>query len=811
MPKIVNTYSSDYPLIEGKPFTDYNADEEFLFQMEKHFPRLFKFEVLSKKGKGSRTDALLKGRFASDEFSKNTFFVYTFILYEGGAGRSHDDELRTQLTPGTSWSTDLARYKAATNFRDANGELKNLECYCIGIYKQDKNCKNVLFAGMPAEVLCKSETEKISPTSVFQTYGENAREAYIKGIYLHEKKFTASNSFNLLLFKPEYFLWYMRNRDELHIGDIEKAMNVVKNAPHIVTPQFLLTKEVPLQQIFYGAPGTGKSHEISKQTEGKAVVRTTFHPDSDYSTFVGAYKPSIGKGRVYGAQGPLTENGKPIEEPIITYQFVKQAFLKAYLGAWKKYSDGCSIVSTSTIREFNTDNGRYVINSVGDYELILSREFQFPKSLVLKEWPNLWNNGIFGLPTGPQTGKSVQHAIANWIVNKIADCSENSFEHGWEILVSAVNEKRRVVVQKTQTYIIKGVTDDNETLTINVEARGKKRATLQRKFYESDETKVSKLESTLIGILKGYSKDFDEAWEKLKQIIEEGGTPVINDDANEQIDPQFLVIEEINRGNCAQIFGDIFQLLDRADNGFSVYPIEADSDLRDAIKTAFNEEGEFMLSKDIDIDGVIEYTSNYGKTLSEDVQEGRVLLFPPNFYIWATMNTSDQSLFPIDSAFKRRWDWVYTPIAQGKDKNGDLMNWQIEGLGDNSWWAFIQGINEVVDITTHSEDKKLGFFFCKAQDGVVKKETFVNKVVFYLWNDVFKVYGFKSEIFDKKDKDGKTEKITFKSFYNDDGSVNVDTMSVFVKNVMAKAPKTKADNENKDVNEEQNSNNETQA
>ena len=209
MPKIVNTYSSDYPLIEGKPFTDYNADEEFLFQMEKHFPRLFKFEVLSKKGKGSRTDALLKGRFASDEFSKNTFFVYTFILYEGGAGRSHDDELRTQLTPGTSWSTDLARYKAATNFRDANGELKNLECYCIGIYKQDKNCKNVLFAGMPAEVLCKSETEKISPTSVFQTYGENAREAYIKGIYLHEKKFTASNSFNLLLFKPEYFLWYM--------------------------------------------------------------------------------------------------------------------------------------------------------------------------------------------------------------------------------------------------------------------------------------------------------------------------------------------------------------------------------------------------------------------------------------------------------------------------------------------------------------------------------------------------------------------------------------------------------------------------
>ena len=95
----------------------------------------------------------------------------------------------------------------------------------------------------------------------------------------------------------------------------------------------------PLQQIFYGAPGTGKSHEIKRTTKGKAVIRTTFHPDSDYSTFVGCYKPSVGTGRIYGAQGPLTENGEPIEEPKITYKYVMQAFLKAYLGAWKKYAD----------------------------------------------------------------------------------------------------------------------------------------------------------------------------------------------------------------------------------------------------------------------------------------------------------------------------------------------------------------------------------------------------------------------------------------------------------------------------------------
>ena len=575
-------------------------------------------------------------------------------------------------------------------------------------------------------------------------------------------------------------------------------------------------KNQSLQQIYYGAPGTGKSHEINRLTEGKEVIRTTFHPDSDYSTFVGAYKPIMKEVDVQVVP-VVVDNGialKPsgtYKEKRITYQFVKQAFLKAYLSAWKKYADSCTICCTPTVREFDTGNGRYVINSVGVYDLTLSREFSFPKSVVLKEWPNLWNNGVFGVPTGPQSGKSVQHAIANWISDKIDACTQDNFEEGWQKLVDTVRAKGHVDVQKTQTYIISGVTDDNETLTINVEARGKKRATLQRKFNEYDEAKASKLEKTLIDILKGYSNDFDEAWERLKHDVDKGTSPEVKDESDGQIDPQFLVIEEINRGNCAQVFGDIFQLLDRADNGFSVYPIEADSDLRDAIKIAFEEEDEYLLPNDIDIEGVIEYTSNYDATLSEDVQEGRVLLLPPNLYIWATMNTSDQSLFPIDSAFKRRWEWVYTPIAQGKDEKGKLLRWQIEGQGDNSWWTFIQGINEVIDVTTHSEDKKLGFFFCKAKDSVVKKETFVNKVVFYLWNDVFKVYGFKSEIFDKKGKGDKTEKITFKSFYNDDGSVNEETMSVFVKNVMAKAPKENTDSGNLDVNEEQSGDDETQA
>ena len=149
-----------------------------------------------------------------------------------------------------------------------------------------------------------------------------------------------------------------------------------------------------------------------------------------------------------------------------------------------------------------------------------------------------------------------------------------------------------------------------------------------------------------------------------------------------------------------------------------------------------------------------------GKDIVSQVLNGDILLLPNNLYIWATMNTSDQSLFPIDSAFKRRWDWTYMPISNAEK------DWIIEVDGSKyDWWQFLERINEKIGSTTNSEDKKLGYFFCKAQDGVISAKTFVGKVIFYLWNDVFKDYEFGDAIFN--DEDG--SKLSFNKFYTSEG------------------------------------------
>ena len=195
----------------------------------------------------------------------------------------------------------------------------------------------------------------------------------------------------------------------------------------------------------------------------------------------------------------------------------------------------------------------------------------------------------------------------------------------------------------------------------------------------------------------------------------------------------YLIIEEINRGNCAQIFGDLFQLLDRDVNGKSEYGIKADADLKSFLEEELGED-------------------------NPGIKDGELCL-PSNLYIYATMNTSDQSLFPIDTAFKRRWDWEYEPI---KYKNTD---WKIVIDGtEYSWTSFQRKVNDKILSATSSEDKMLGDYFVNPSDGIITDKVLLNKILFYLWNDVCK--DGEGDIF----KVGETEDISFSELYGENGT-----------------------------------------
>jgi hypothetical protein len=178
----------------------------------------------------------------------------------------------------------------------------------------------------------------------------------------------------------------------------------------------------------------------------------------------------------------------------------------------------------------------------------------------------------------------------------------------------------------------------------------------------------------------------------------------------------YLVIEEINRGNCAEIFGDIFQLLDRTND----YKITPSKELKEYLKTKFSE--------------------------NENIDAEKLLL-PTNLNILATMNTSDQSLFPMDSAFKRRWDWEYLPICYNafddfsKTNASFYFEIDIEDGEKYSWIKFIEKINlnHIKNNTSLGMDKCIGNYFIKPDTGkTISLNPFVNKVIFYLWSDVFK-------------------------------------------------------------------------
>lgn len=225
--------------------------------------------------------------------------------------------------------------------------------------------------------------------------------------------------------------------------------------------------------------------------------------------------------------------------------------------------------------------------------------------------------------------------------------------------------------------------------------------------------------------------------------------------------PYFLIIEEINRGNCAQIFGDLFQCLDRGDDGYSKYEINCDRDLANYLKSKFTSSEN------------VEAVAKYQEIIqSEDYDK---ISLPNNLYIFATMNTSDQSLFPMDSAFKRRWDWEFVPINYDDALSLNII------VGDTkyNWGDFIKNINPKIKELTGSEDKQLGNRFVNPKDGNITYDQFRSKVLFYLWSEVYKdEFGSQSSVFKYENEENNPLDFQFGELYKENG---VEVVKAFLK------------------------------
>ena len=214
-----------------------------------------------------------------------------------------------------------------------------------------------------------------------------------------------------------------------------------------------------------------------------------------------------------------------------------------------------------------------------------------------------------------------------------------------------------------------------------------------------------------------------------------------------------LTIDEINRGNSASIFGTAFQLLDRDRQGWSSYDVML-SDLEN--KALFKEIG---LVGRFDNNANSMLYSYEGKTLSEseyskhiawiyeplddfdkvDLKQGKIKL-PPNLSLLSTMNTSDNSIYFMDSAFKRRWDWEFIEIEDSfqRDSLSDC-TLQLYGEQVGSWCDFVDKLNQFVKsnykVVRKIEDKQIGYRFINAS--IVTEIEIKNKLMFFIWDSVF--------------------------------------------------------------------------
>lgn len=271
-------------------------------------------------------------------------------------------------------------------------------------------------------------------------------------------------------------------------------------------------------------------------------------------------------------------------------------------------------------------------------------------------------------------------------------------------------------LKKTENIIYYGAPGTGKSYVVN-----EKLKTIDSNFYERITFHPEFDNASFVGGYRPKTEKDEEGKDSIKyKFVPQAFTNIYVKAWNDLDNQYYLAIEEINRGNCAEIFGDIFQLLDRKSN----YTVSPSNELKDYLNDVLTNK-----------DGI-----NTG------------LKLPDNLSIYATMNTSDQSLFPMDSAFKRRWDWEYMPICYDDVPENESFQYlvNIDETTSFKWIDFIKNVNAIIKTNQNlGMDKCIGNYFIKTDSKEISLNEFVNKVIFYLWNDVFKDEDSADSIFEK--------------------------------------------------------------
>lgn len=271
-----------------------------------------------------------------------------------------------------------------------------------------------------------------------------------------------------------------------------------------------------------------------------------------------------------------------------------------------------------------------------------------------------------------------------------------------------------------------------------------KSGNVEYRFYEGHFLKA--LAQAYVNILKTY--EFSKKEKKIKKKTDENGKEL-------QPNNVALVIDEINRGNSSAIFGSVFQLLDRQDNGWSSYNTTIQGVMFAKLfsmigfeTTSTNDKSGETTHATLSLLGI---TSKSLEDINEELEEifgkgeckegfdvvNKTIKIPPNLHIIATMNTSDNSIYHMDTAFKRRWEWQFI------DVNSKLV--KTEGVAfksESEWIDFIGKLNQFIK-SNHNyirgiEDKQIGRYFIKGNEqNQIEYSIIQSKLMFFIWDSVF--------------------------------------------------------------------------